>query len=175
MTGNTTDYHLGTSDEELHRLGYQHQVWQDVTQSLWRKAGFSLGQHVLDLGCGPGFATMELARLVGPAGRVYAIDAADTFLQPLQQGLAAARLDQVQVQKGDAHQVPLADQSVDGVFVRWLLCFVADPARVCREIARVLRPGGTVVAWDYYNYRSANVFPPRPEISRLFEAYYQSA
>lgn len=175
MTEQTTDYHLGTSDEELHRLGYQHQVWQDVTESLWRKAGFSLGQHLLDLGCGPGFATMELARLVGPAGVVHAVDAADTFLQPLKQGLAAARLSQVQVQQGDAHQIPLGDHSVDGVFVRWLLCFVTDPARVCREIARVLRPGGTVVAWDYYNYRSVGVFPQRPEISRLFEAYYQSA
>jgi ubiquinone/menaquinone biosynthesis C-methylase UbiE len=175
MAAPTTDYHLGTSDEELHRLGYQHQVWQDVTQSLWQKAGFGQGQRILDLGCGPGFATMELARLVGPAGLVHAIDAADTFLQPLKQGLSAARLHQVQVQKGDAHQIPLADQSVDGVFVRWLLCFVTDPARVCQEIARVLRPGGTLVAWDYYNYLSANVFPLRPEISRLFQAYYQSA
>lgn len=171
----TEDYHLGTSDEELHRLGYQHQVWQEVTESLWRKAGFGLGQHILDLGCGPGFATMELARLVSPAGRVHAIDAADTFLQPLKQGLAAARLTHVEVQQGDAHEIPLADQSVNGVFVRWLLCFVKDPARVCREIARVLRPGGTVVAWDYYNYQSVNVFPVRPEIKRLFNAYHQSA
>jgi len=169
------DYHLGTSDEELHRLGFQHQVWQDVTEALWRKAGFGLGQHILDLGCGPGFASIELARLVGQGGKIHAIDAADTFLAPLRQGLAAARLDQVQVQTGDAHEIPLEDGSVDAVFVRWLLCFVADPAKVCREIARVLKPGGTAVAWDYYNYQAVNVFPQHPAISRLFDAYYRSA
>src|SRR5690606_1192388 len=72
-------------------------------------------------------------------------------------------------------QIPLGDQSVDRIFVRWLMCFVANPARVCQEIARVLRPGGKIVIWDYYHYLAVNVFPQRDAIRRIFEAYYQSA
>ncbi len=169
------DYHLGTSDQEAQRLGFQHQVWQDVTEQLWRKAEFGYGQTILDLGCGPGFATVELARLVGPAGRIEAVDAAETFLRPLQNSLDAAGLSHVRVQQGDAQNIPLANQSVDRVFVRWLMCFVPGPASVCQEIARVLRPGGKVVLWDYFNYMSVNVFPQQAAIHRIFEAYYQSA
>lgn len=169
------DYLLGTSNQELQRLGYQHQVWQDVTETLWRKAGFGYGQSILDLGCGPGFASIELARLVGPGGRIEAIDAAETFLTPLQKSLDAAGLDQVRVQQGDAQDIPLPDQSVDQVWIRWLMCFLKDPSRVCHEIYRVLRPGGKVVIWDYYNYLSVNVFPEQAAIHRIFQAYYQSA
>ncbi|HET6564252.1 MAG TPA: methyltransferase domain-containing protein [Xanthomonadales bacterium] len=169
------DYLLGTSNQELQRLGYQHQVWQDVTETLWRNARFGFGQSILDLGCGPGFASIELARLVGPDGRIEAIDAAETFLTPLQKSLDAAGLDQVRVQQGNAQEIPLPDCSVDRVWVRWLMCFVADPSRVCEEISRVLRPGGKVVIWDYYNYLSVNVFPEQAAIHRIFQAYYQSA
>jgi ubiquinone/menaquinone biosynthesis C-methylase UbiE len=175
MNETQKDYHLGTSHEELQRLGFQHQVWQDISEKLWRMADFGYGQSILDLGCGPGFATMELARLVGPDGSIEAVDAAETFLRPLQNSLDAAGLSHVRLQQGDAHQIPLADQSVDRVFVRWLLCFVSDPAHVCEEIARVLRPGGKVIAWDYYNYLAVNVFPQQAAIHRIFEAYYQSA
>ena len=69
------DYILGTSDEELVRLGYQHQVWMDETVRLWNEAGFRPGHHLVDLGCGPGFGTVDLAHRVGPTGRVTGIEA----------------------------------------------------------------------------------------------------
>ena len=61
MTSIPNQYHLGTSADEFERLGYQHQVWLDVTVELWRDAGFSHGEHLVDLGCGPGFTTTDLA------------------------------------------------------------------------------------------------------------------
>jgi SAM-dependent methyltransferase len=168
-------YHLGTSDEELDRLGYQHQVWEETTLQLWSAAGFGFGQTLLDLGCGPGFATLELARLVGRPGRVHAIDASTRFIAHLQRCLAAGQVGNVAARSGDVHALDLADGTVDGAFARWLLCFVTEPQRVCDEVARVLRPGGVFVAWDYFNYLAVGVFPERPAICRLFEAYHESA
>lgn len=168
-------YHLGTSDEELARLGFQHQVWQEVTHRLWALAGFGLGQTLLDLGCGPGYTTMELARLVGRHGQVHAVDAASRFTAYLQTRLEAAGAGNVSVHRADAHALPLMDALADGAFARWLLCFVEDPQRVCNEVARVLRPGGVFVAWDYFNYRAVGVFPERAAIRRLFDGYYRSA
>jgi ubiquinone/menaquinone biosynthesis C-methylase UbiE len=168
-------YHLGVSDEELARLGFQHQVWQEITQRLWALAGFGPGQTLLDLGCGPGFTTLELARLAGRNGEVHALDSARQFTEHLRARLQVAGIGQVSVHDGDVHTLPLEDATIDGAFARWLLCFVEDPRRVCKEVARVLRPGGVFVAWDYFNYRAVGVFPENAAIRRLFDGYYRSA
>jgi ubiquinone/menaquinone biosynthesis C-methylase UbiE len=172
----TTDrYHLGVSQEELARLGFQHQVWQEVTQRLWSLADFGPGRTLLDLGCGPGFTTLELARLVGQSGHIHAVDSASQFTDYLRSQLKSGETGNVSVHDCDVHDLPLKDATVDGAFARWLLCFVNDPQRVCDEVARVLRPGGVFVAWDYFNYRAVGVFPENPAIRRLFDAYYRSA
>jgi ubiquinone/menaquinone biosynthesis C-methylase UbiE len=175
MNDSQESYHLGTSDEELDRLGFQHQVWQDVTLKLWDKAGFDFGQDLLDLGCGPGFATLELARLVGSKGKVHAIDASEKFVSYLKNCIAAGGVSNIDAQSGDVHSIPMEDQQVDGVFARWLMCFVTNPQKVCDEVYRVLRPGGVFVAWDYFNYQAVGVFPGRDSFRKLFASYYQSA
>ena len=63
------DYVLGTNDEELERLGLQHRVWRPIVLDCWRRAGITFGSRVIDVGAGPGFATMDLAELVGPTER----------------------------------------------------------------------------------------------------------
>ena len=79
-----TDYVLGTHDEEIARLGLQHRAWQSRALAAWRKADFGSGQTVLDVGCGPGFATLDLAEVVGRDGRVLAIDKSERFLDYLE-------------------------------------------------------------------------------------------
>lgn len=175
MSETSDRYHLGTSETELSRLGFQHQVWEDVTQRLWALAGFGPGKALLDLGCGPGFTTLELARLVAPEGRVHAVDSASRFTDHLESCLEAEGVRNVSVWRSDVHELPLEVPTVDGAFARWLLCFVADPRRVCEEVARVVRPGGVFVAWDYFNYRAVGVFPERDAIRCLFDGYYRSA
>ena len=74
------DYVLGTHDEELTRLGLQHRVWRPVVLDCWRKAGITVGSRVLDVGSGPGFATVDLAEIVGPAGQVVALERSNRFV-----------------------------------------------------------------------------------------------
>src|SRR5215472_16066546 len=66
----TTDYVLGADEEEIECLGLQHASWRAHALAAWRTAGLGPRQIVLDVGCGPGYAAIELARLVGPGGRV---------------------------------------------------------------------------------------------------------
>ena len=47
-------YMLKFDEEEIIRLGHQHHIWGEYTYAHWRRAGFSLGHKILDLGCGPG-------------------------------------------------------------------------------------------------------------------------
>ena len=63
---------------------------------------------------------------------------------------------------------------MDIVFARWVLCFVERPKQVIAEAARVLRPGGRLVIFDYFNYQAVNIFPKRESFTQLFNAYYQS-
>ncbi|MCH2659093.1 methyltransferase domain-containing protein [bacterium] len=75
------DYLLGDDHDEMHRLQMQHQTWQPETVDLWDRAGFRAGQTIVDVGCGPGLTTLELAERVGPQGRVLC------FLDDLQTAL----------------------------------------------------------------------------------------
>src|SRR5262245_39571237 len=83
MPSSEREYVLGTHDVEVERLGLQHRVWRARARDAWRRAGFTAGQTILDLGCGPGFASLDLAELTGPPGRVVAIDQSARFLAVL--------------------------------------------------------------------------------------------
>ena len=65
-----SDYILGTHDEEVARLGLQHRVWRTVALDCWSRAGITAGSKVVDVGAGPGYATVDLAEIVGPTGEV---------------------------------------------------------------------------------------------------------
>ncbi len=168
------DYILGTTDEEIERLKFQHDLWKQDVEGVLDLADVGLGQQVLDLGCGPGFGTIDLAERVGTDGKIYAIDASEKFLHFLNRQLVDGDLKQVSAQRADVHQIPLPDESVDIVFARWVLCFVERPEQVVEEVARVLRPGGRLVIFDYFNYQAVNIFPKRDTFTQLFNAYYQS-
>src|SRR2546427_11345451 len=78
------DYIFGTHEEELARLGLQHRVWRPRATDAWRRAGFTVGQTLVDLGCGPGYAALDLAELVGPHGRIVAIARSRRYLDALE-------------------------------------------------------------------------------------------
>src|SRR5262245_48840980 len=63
------DYVLGTRDDEVARLLLQHRVWRPRALDAWRRAGFTTGDTIIDVGAGPGHASVDLAQIVGPAGR----------------------------------------------------------------------------------------------------------
>ena len=86
------DYVLGTHDEEVARLGRQHDVWRPQVLDALRRAGVGPGQCVLDIGAGPDFATTDLAQIVGPRGRVIAFERSRRFIHVLKARAAALGL-----------------------------------------------------------------------------------
>src|SRR3954454_1137021 len=96
-----TDYVLGTNKAELERLGLQHRVWRPVVLECWRRAGITFGSRVLDVGAGPGYATMDLAELVGPTGKILAIDRSTRFLEFARKACEVRGLTNVQFREAD--------------------------------------------------------------------------
>lgn len=78
-TMTTNDCVLGTHDEEVARLQLQHRVWRPQVLDAFRRAGFRSGQTLLDLGCGPGDVSQDLAEIASVSGRVLAITSRDVF------------------------------------------------------------------------------------------------
>lgn len=107
-------------------------------------AGVAPGMSVLDVGCGPGGLTQELARRV-EAGNVAAIDPAPQFAAACRE-----RLPEADVREGVAEELPWPDGSFDAVLSSLVVAFMEDADRGVGEMARVARPGGTVAAcmWD---------------------------
>jgi len=122
------------------------------------------GQRVLDVGCGTGIVTAELAERVGQEA-VSAIDPSPPFLSAVRM-----RLPHVDLRDGHAEEMPFDDDAFDLALAQLSVHFMADPARGVAEMARVVRPGGTVAAvvWDVHGggsplavfWRAAHAFDP---------------
>jgi ubiquinone/menaquinone biosynthesis C-methylase UbiE len=105
----------------------------------------SAGAHVLDVGCGTGEDARAMGALVGPTGRVVGLDSSGRLLAVASER-TGVRHGPVEWVHGDAQRPPFADDEFDAARVERVLMHVADPARVVAEMARVVRPGGRVMA-----------------------------
>jgi SAM-dependent methyltransferase len=167
-------YPLGSSPAEFERLRRQHETWRHATESVLRLAGFGPGQTLVDLGCGPGLTSIDLATLVGERGRVVGIDASETAVAAARDEAKRHGLSNVLIVSGNAGDIDLSAHRPDGVFSRWLFCYLPDPAKVVQRIAASLRPGGIVAVIDYWHYLAIRTEPRSPLFANVFRAVYES-
>ena len=114
---------------------------EELTRWALDSCGFKPGERVLDLGCGCGATTLEIAKRVGPEGRVSGFDLSRLMLELAAQrareaGLPGLHLAAVDVEHGDL------GSSADAAFSRFGLMFFLDPAAGFGNIGRALRPAG---------------------------------
>lgn len=156
------DYVLGTHDAEIQRLGLQHRVWRPHAAGAWQRAGFSSNQTLLDVGCGPGYAALDLAEIVGRAGRVIALDRSRRFLEALAASARARGLANIEVHELDLDEQPLPEWQADGAWSRWVYAFVREPQRLLERVGTALRRGGVTVVHEYVDYRAWRLSPRSP-------------
>jgi ubiquinone/menaquinone biosynthesis C-methylase UbiE len=173
-TGDEQEYVLGTDDDELVRLGFQHQLWLEQAARGWERGGFRPGDTLLDVGCGPGYVSFELSRLVGSLGHVIAVDVSQRFIDYLRAQIELRRAGNITTRVGDVARLELAEASVDGAYARWVLCFVEEPEAVVRAVARALRPGKSFVVQDYFNYEAATIAPKDEIFDHIFRVVAES-
>jgi ubiquinone/menaquinone biosynthesis C-methylase UbiE len=135
-----------------------------VTQAMLSAVDVQPGDHVLELGCGPGGLGIAAAKLVGADGRVVLSDVSPEMTAIAGERAERLGLRNVDVRQFDMEHIDAADSSFDKVFSREALMLVADPTAAARETLRVLRPGGGA-AFSVWGPPAAN-----PWLSALLDA-----
>jgi SAM-dependent methyltransferase len=124
------------------------------------------GEVVLDLGSGAGLDVFIAARKVGPAGRAIGVDMTPEMVSRARANAAKAGVANTEFRLGEIENLPVADGSVDVVISNCVINLSPDKARVFREIARTLKPGGRVAVSDMALLR-----PLPEEVRKDVEAY----
>jgi SAM-dependent methyltransferase len=162
------DYVLGTHSAELDRLGLQHRVWRSVVLNCWERAGITVGKRVLDVGAGPGYATIDLAEIVGPTGEVVAVERSENFIRAIEHATRTRSLTNVKIHQLDLLTDELPQGDYDFAWCRWVMSFVNDPQLV-EKLAITLREGSRVIFHEYGHYETWHFFPRLPNQERFRE------
>jgi len=155
-------------DRELAQLG------QAALAALAPKPG----ERILDIGCGCGATTLELAHVVGPGGEALGVDLSQAMLAVGRRRAAEAGLAQARFVQADAQVFAPAPAGYDAAYSRFGVMLFADPVAAFANIARALAPGGRVafVAWRTPRENPAmslpmaaagHLFPPMPPTDPL--------
>jgi SAM-dependent methyltransferase len=163
------DYVLGTHDEEIARLGLQHRVWRPVVLDCWEKAGITIGSRVLDVGAGPGYATVDLAEIVGPTGEVVAIERSSKFVRFMEEACRARSLANVRIHELDLMTDDLPAGHYDFCWCRWVLSFVSDPALLIKKLGGVMQKDSIGIFHEYGHYETWRFFPRLPSQEQFRE------
>ncbi|MCU1394761.1 MAG: methylase [Ilumatobacteraceae bacterium] len=167
------------SDTERYTHGHHESVlrshtWRTVDNSAaYLATALVPGATVLDVGCGPGTITVDMAARVAP-GKVIGVDAGADVIAQAQQLAAQTGVSNVDFRTGDAYALGFADDTFDVVHAHQTLQHVADPVAVLREMHRVAKPGGVVAARDG-DYAGMVWYPQLPGLDRWMDTYQRVA
>lgn len=137
----------------------------------WRKYAVKISKikkngNALDICCGTGMFVHELAKTVGPQGKVTGLDFSEEMLAVAKERVNNYHLDNVQLLQGNAMELPFADNVFDSVTVGWGLRNVPDINRVISQMLRVVKPGGKIVSLDMAK-------PNAPVFKQIYWLYFE--
>jgi ubiquinone/menaquinone biosynthesis C-methylase UbiE len=144
-------YILDGSDEDLRRLLSISQITADVARAALDRVRVERGWRVIDCGCGPVGGLAVMADAVGPCGRVTGVDFNPSSIERARAVIDELGLDNVDAVVGDVNAPDIAVLVGDGFDLAFTRCFLmhqAEPVQTLTGIARLLRPGGWIVAQE---------------------------
>ena len=162
---------------------YTHGHAESVLRShRWRTAENSAGYllprlrddaHILDVGCGPGTITIDLAR-VAARGSVLGLDRSDAVIDEARTAARQAGVETVEFGVGDVYALDHEAGSFDVVHAHQVLQHLSDPVAALREMARVCRPDGLIAVRDS-DYSAFTWWPAVPELDDWLDLYREVA
>ncbi len=158
--------------EGRERLRTLSRIMQPTTLALLHRAGARPGMICLDAGCGGGDVVFDLARIVGPNGKVIGMDFDEKKLQIARDEAEAAHLANVEFQAADLTKHDHT-QEFDLIHARFLLTHLPNPETVLAKMHQALRPGGVIVVEDI-DFDGYFCYPDCRAIWRYVDLYKRS-
>ena len=155
--------------EGRERLRMLSRIMRSATQSLLHRAGIRPGMACLDIGCGGGDVSLDLARLVGPSGRVVGIDIDEVKIEIARSEASAQEIGNIEFRLGNIGETE-PEPEFDFAHARFLLSHLPNPNAALARIRRALRPGGILVVADT-DFRGYFCDPDCPALWRYIELY----
>jgi SAM-dependent methyltransferase len=173
-------YAVEASEAEHARLIALARRSADQVREMCARVGVGPGARVIDVGCGPVGALLELAEIVGPQGTVVGVDSSAAAVETARAIAVRHGLDNVRVVHGDVNSMDTAALASDGPFdaahVRFVLVHQADPVATLRRVAALVRPGGHLLLLDPVDDPGyPRLDPPVPASERTWEVLYATA
>jgi ubiquinone/menaquinone biosynthesis C-methylase UbiE len=151
-------------DDFIKKLELQALETAEERLPLYLEVGLKDADLVLDVGCGSGFVTRDIARLT--RGMVVGIDGSSKLIEVAKDVLNNYL--NVELYIGDAHKLPFKDNTFDIVTCNLLLMWADDPRKVVKEMARVTKPSGKVLASLEPDFGGKIHWPENPKVDPLF-------
>ncbi len=145
MTSGSEDM---TTQEFIHQLLAPQRDNGLDTLAILSFSQISNQDRVADIGCGPGYFTVPLAKAL-VEGKLYALDIDDEMLDACRQRVALARMGNVEILKCDEFDFPLETGSLDGICMAFVIQQSPDKPRFLKAVRQLLRPRGwgTILEW----------------------------
>jgi ubiquinone/menaquinone biosynthesis C-methylase UbiE len=157
---------------EIYRRYLESKPWLNQLYSSF--LNIKPGRKIVDVGCGPGDFTRQLARLSNQKASILGIDSNEKSIQAATTDTKKARLSQSVCYKlGDVYKIPLEDSYADLACCRTLLMHLTEPRKAVKEMVRVTKTGGSVVALEG-GKMGAFHDPDDEEYSKLAERAYEA-
>ncbi|SHK20293.1 class I SAM-dependent methyltransferase [Thermocrinis minervae] len=135
---------------------------------VFREFGLREGMHVLDVGTGAGFYLPYISSIVGPKGKVYAIDVQQEAVDYARKKVESLGLQNVEVLKSEENSIPLPEHSVDFVLMTFVFHELSDPITFLKELERVAKPFGYLAIIDWKK-EERDKGPPPEEVYSEWE------
>jgi SAM-dependent methyltransferase len=158
-----------------HESSTRAHVWRTVANSAAYLIPYidKPDLKILDVGCGPGTITVDLATRV-PQGHVTGLEYSPEIVEQARAHAAKRGTTNVEFLQGDAHVLPFPDDTFDITHAHQVLVHIADPVRALREMRRVTKPGG-IVASRESDWGTLTVFPESQGLSEWSALYLRVA
>ncbi len=159
------EYVFGYTNKELLRLELQAELFENESKRTLELAGIKEGMNCIDIGCGNGYTSILLAKLVGPNGHVTALDISLEAIESAKKNAKKHGIDNIDFIIGDINNLNL-NRDYDLVYSRFLFTHLEDPKRALTNMIKITKPNGIIVIEDF-NHNIRITYPYNESLETL--------
>lgn len=161
------EYIINTNEKARERLDLQHSLYVKNSVALLQEAGVGPGMSGLEIGCGSGAMTAELAKLVGAQGQLLSIDLVPEQVTAAQEFIKSSNW--VRFKVWDVNHLTDLNEKFDFIYCRMVLHHLADAHSAILQMKETLKPGGIVICEEPSIFNAGFCNPPSPAYDQFFK------